>query len=1414
MPNLHAHYYHGNVKAFRQELDGTGAGAQAASGGGGGGKGLNPGSASGGRSWTLGGMAMVHKADPNERDQQGRTVLHLAASSLAPQAYTFFTILLRSANLSVNLQDHESGYTALHRALFTGNIRAARDLLARADTDASIRDAEGLTAYDLYNGTVDGTNPSAAVEHGTDLYVWGANRNFALGTGDSSDKAWPDRINLQTQAQAAGRADPADRFVHVGVRDVRMAKLHTGALTTEARGNLSLSGFGSGGRLGRSVHSQLALAPLPDLPHTVTALALGQDHSLALTAGGYVLSWGNNRFSQLGYAIDPADRPSAPFVKDGDELVQVSPKRIVGPLKKEFVRGVAAGRMSSACWTADAVWTWGTNAGHLGYEKAANPVQLVPRKVTAISQPVVDVALSDYAMICLVDGGEVVCFHHDTHFRINFTTPRILSEAFPFRPRQSTLRPSIKKVTSSGQTFAALSTIGDVFMFQLPNPAEDVSKEARDRHVSVKPQLIWALRKNFTAVKDVALGGDGTVIICTHSGHVFVRQRAKAGGALKFKRVPYLQRVIKVACNESGAFAAIRVDARPTSIALVGRTLEDDLALLQPHFHRLAHQMTADDFDRVPAVGHDEDEEDAGANSVVKDTAVAVRMCTILGRWKAADPESLFAWSESLLGSDITLVVGEHAVPAHSVVLGLRSNEFAQLLAGKALPGFRVRETAITIDACHPLVVLLLLQYIYADDAVAVWDARVARTLQLQFPDDSLPIGQIKADLLRLATALELAPLVAVLGAVSKTPLPRRTLPHDLQAFFGRTHADPDGSDVVIVLADREVACQSVILRARCPFFEAMFADRDWTLERREDGRVVVEMRHLRWRPMQLVFRYIHEGVEDDLFDYFHQETLDGFLDFVFEVLAAATELLMDRLVLVCSRAVTRHVNVYNAAALAAEATFYQATTLKRSIFDYIISCMETMLESGLLDEMDDDVLRDLCAVIAHEQEGKLPVPRSAALVVDAMDKHRDWLALQDIPAPRVRVPIRRAPPASAHRSPVLSPVELTLRMPASPGPSPDVKPVQSTNDDIFAMDDDVPSSRVAEGKVAASRPGTPGAPVWKSKTVEADKMDLRSIMAEAAAAKKPSRPPITPARRGPGSAPGSAVPPASPTVRPGIPGATPPGWRPVETRKTSMSNVHAQQASASASALAPSVPRASPAPPAVQRVSSARVITPVKLQSPPAGVSRRTSSGAAWATPQPSFAPPATPGSVSPSTAAQSLSLLAIQQEERAYAEQSVKRAPRSLMEIQEEERAAAEAVVKEREERDREEEFLRWWKEEERRAGGVGAMGGARGGGGGARGGKVARGRGGKSAGSGTGQSAAGPSYGTDAERGSGRGGRGGDRAQGRERAARGRGRAAPAATVTATATAPAPAPPAPARLNPTAAGFVPGTFARPIA
>ncbi len=76
---------------------------------------------------------------------------------------------------------------------------------------------------------------------------------------------------------------------------------------------------------------------------------------------GEVLSWGLNRFAQLGYVVETNSTASIGRI---EEPIQSMPKKIVGQLKKECVRGVAASKTSSACWTATEVFTWGTIMGN------------------------------------------------------------------------------------------------------------------------------------------------------------------------------------------------------------------------------------------------------------------------------------------------------------------------------------------------------------------------------------------------------------------------------------------------------------------------------------------------------------------------------------------------------------------------------------------------------------------------------------------------------------------------------------------------------------------------------------------------------------------------------------------------------------------------------------------------------------------------------------------------------------------------------------------------------------------------------------------------------------------------------------------------------------------------------------------
>ena len=156
---------------------------------------------------------------------------------------------------------------------------------------------------------------------------------------------------------------------------------------------------------------------------------------------------------------------------------------------------------------------------------------------------------------------------------------------------------------------------------------------------------------------------------------------------------------------------------------------------------------------------------------------------------------------------------------------------------------------------------------------------------------------------------------------------------------------------------------------------------------------------------------------------------------------------------------------------------------------------------------MDDDVLQDLSRVISDKQATKLAVSRSGVLIALAMEKHRDWLALQDIPTPRIRQPWKWKP-----RSPILaSPERVTStkdRRPSCPSPvtSPDLHPTPSstTLDEIFTMDDDVIPPTIASSSALTpkmSRPMTPldlhaasqvlKGPVWKSRTVESEKYVL-----------------------------------------------------------------------------------------------------------------------------------------------------------------------------------------------------------------------------------------------------------------------------------------------------------------------------------
>ena len=222
----------------------------------------------------------------------------------------------------------------------------------------TIRDSEGNTAIDLYNSTVNHTKPSAVDTRPhvvatrraavTELYTWGANRNATLGLGDGNDRVHPEHVQLYPAFKTKTSSQLPSTIVQV-----EMSKLHTVVVTDDPMNNVRVCGFGLGGRLGQTQHTQYDFIPM-QIPQKIIKVALGQDHTLALTESGEVMSWGLNRFNQLGYAAESADS------------IQSIARKITGHLRGKRMNGIAACKTASVCWSSDELFAWGANNGQFG----------------------------------------------------------------------------------------------------------------------------------------------------------------------------------------------------------------------------------------------------------------------------------------------------------------------------------------------------------------------------------------------------------------------------------------------------------------------------------------------------------------------------------------------------------------------------------------------------------------------------------------------------------------------------------------------------------------------------------------------------------------------------------------------------------------------------------------------------------------------------------------------------------------------------------------------------------------------------------------------------------------------------------------------------------------------------------------
>ncbi|KAJ4150649.1 hypothetical protein LMH87_011389 [Akanthomyces muscarius] len=371
----------------------------------------------------------IGKTEINSRDHAGLTVLLRAASSTDPTARDFVQALVEHPSIDLYVQDPESGWNALHRSLYCGNVSIARIVLAKerenilSGTAASTgrigrliktKDHEGNSPFDVYNSTIatrslnrgdineDSDNDSdsgdstgdynelaksthlgSSANEGDELFIFGSNRNMSLGVGDEDDRQYPERINLQRpdgllrkfydsylgeeDAEfVASSLDIEDIPIMVRSRPLIIQDVAMSKLHTAVLTTDPVSNLFIAG-LGRG--GRLGLGDENTKFKFVSVqgpLADKKIRQVALGQNHSMAIAGNGELWTWGLNSDSQlGYALPPPTRADEEPMSLVPRQVFGTLKKELVQGIAASTLHSVAHTGTSLFCWGRNVGQL-----------------------------------------------------------------------------------------------------------------------------------------------------------------------------------------------------------------------------------------------------------------------------------------------------------------------------------------------------------------------------------------------------------------------------------------------------------------------------------------------------------------------------------------------------------------------------------------------------------------------------------------------------------------------------------------------------------------------------------------------------------------------------------------------------------------------------------------------------------------------------------------------------------------------------------------------------------------------------------------------------------------------------------------------------------------------------------------
>ncbi|CAG8942655.1 unnamed protein product [Penicillium salamii] len=1110
------------------------------------------------------GNATLLRSDINARDHYGRTLLHHIASSRKPTAAEFARALLEVPFVDIYTQDEESGWTALHRALYSGNATIARALMARDVQDMTdisrvgntshssgglikMKDREGYSPFDVFGATITtrdikqpsdnwpnpigddlgsdiasnaGSNEGNDEEHeaytsrnvlkgsvdisADEVFALGSNKNLNLGLGDQDDRQFPERISLkrpehllhrfyreyQENLERLGLEDTVPksdtselptsiRNKPMKFKDIVMSKLHTAIITEDPEANLFMCGFGPGGRLGtgdESTRFTFACIETGGLEgKKVISVALGQDHSLAITEHGEIFSWGSNKYGQLGYGLPRTSNKN-------DVPIQTTPRQIFNPFKKETILGAAASSIHSVVFSTSGLYTFGKNEGQLGLvdsDARSLETQTTPRRVGAslFTCAILMASATDRATSVLLQNHEVWVFSSYGYSKLSFpleVSSSFIRNSFMVTRYDKTAN-RVVKLASGGNTICALASSGEVFTVEvnqpdIPSTLTSTTNPAKIRSSLVSPVRAWSVKKSHMAASDVDVGQDGSIIICTTSGSAWKKERRtkKKEGASKdwkFARIPGLSRAVAVRSNAFGAYAVAQRDCEVTreQIHVDPSSLAEDFLPLSP--------FSMPGLEELDIILDDELE----TMPVILSSAASIKKAIL----SSPDIESQFLSIRSKGMVWVTSSLSDSQIPVHEFLLAGRSP-----VIRRALEEFRVKYYSSVPDVCdieygtdgHPqiclhgvdfLTVMNVAFFLYTDNILDVWH------LAKSSPANSARYRQVRTETMRISMQLELSTLERAARLMVE---PQASLKFDMAHAINQPSFF-NNADVVVRLKGATTKLHSQVVCQRCPFFDTLFhgyAGGKWLESRKSspDQLVHVDLKHIDHSIFDFVLRYLYADTEESLFDEVRTDDLDSFIDLILDVMFVADELMIDRLSQVCQKMLGRFVTARNVCYLLNSVAPCCVTQFKHAALEYICLNLETMLANRYLEDLDPILLKELDLTCHENQRACWPVSRTGNVEESFLwkypeaagtletDKRRriDAMALQSRlgrlesdevrsrPTPNEKMvsspSVRKSKASSARESPNV-------------GNSPMLQPRQSVADLMFQMDDE-----------------------------------------------------------------------------------------------------------------------------------------------------------------------------------------------------------------------------------------------------------------------------------------------------------------------------------------------------------------------